>query len=797
MRTESGVWAVTFGQSLLKLARFAMVAAVAQFATSAVAETIHVDSVAELEGALGAATRLRQTRPAEPIVIQLAPGVYHLRQPITLDERLSGNPNAVTEIRAAAGGPVILSGGRALPRLSWEPLPDGVWRARVIGSPFARLWLEGRRLIRARYPNFDATIRPFGGFSADATSAGRVARWANPAGGIIHAIHKNRWGGTHIPILGKNPDGTLKLGPPTGNNRELGASDKERFVENIREELDAPDEWYFDAPAGWLYYRPEQAGAPPQLGFVASALETVVRVGGQANPVHDIRISGVQFRYTEPTFLKTTEPLLRSDWKFYRAGAVFIENAGRVEIVRNDFSELGGNAVVVSGRARSIAIRANEIRNIGASAIAFVGRRDAVRSPLFEYNEKLPLAAIDRTPGPRSDNFPSDSLAEDNLIHDIGEIEKQSAGVQIAMAARINVVHNSIYRVPRAGINIGDGTWGGHLLQGNDVFDTVLETGDHGAFNSWGRDRFWHPDRDEMDRRVAADRSLVWLDARETVIIRGNRFHCDHGWDIDLDDGSSNFLIEHNLMLAGGLKFREGFDRIARNNIMLNNTFHPHVWFRRSGDFFNHNIVMTGYQPILMKDWGSSVDWNLFPTEEALKRARANKTDTHSRAGDPEFIAPNIGDYRVRRGSPAETIGFRNFAMEFGVRPAALRARAEQPKFPVPVMRPPEGVAEAPQTFAGMQIKSVETLGEQSAAGLPRKEGVLVLAVDSQGLAARAGLQPGDVILAIIDDEYGQTDLTPIASDFVAAAQGRRWRGEIVLEIFRNQARKRLTLPLR
>lgn len=70
------------------------------------------------------------------------------------------------------------------------------------------------------------------------------------------------------------------------------------------------------------------------------------------------------------------------------------------------------------------------------------------------------------------------------------------------MAARITVDHNSIYRVPRAGINIGDGTWGGHRITHNDVFDTVLQTGDHGAFNSWGRDRYWHPDRAEMDRDV-------------------------------------------------------------------------------------------------------------------------------------------------------------------------------------------------------------------------------------------------------------------------------------------------------
>ena len=61
------------------------------------------------------------------------------------------------------------------------------------------------------------------------------------------------------------------------------------------------------------------------------------------------------------------------------------------------------------------------------------------------------------------------------------------------MAASITVSHCSIYDMPRAGINIGDGCWGGHVIEFCDVFDTVKETGDHGSFNSWGRDRYWLP----------------------------------------------------------------------------------------------------------------------------------------------------------------------------------------------------------------------------------------------------------------------------------------------------------------
>ena len=98
---------------------------------------------------------------------------------------------------------------------------------------------------------------------------------------------------------------------------------------------------------------------------------------------------------------------------------------------------------------------------------------------------------LDTAPGPKTDNYPADCRVEDCLLHGFGVVEKQTAGVEISMSESITVSHASIYDCPRAGINIGDGCWGGHVIEYCDVFDTVKETGDHGSFNSWGRDRYW------------------------------------------------------------------------------------------------------------------------------------------------------------------------------------------------------------------------------------------------------------------------------------------------------------------
>ena len=266
----------------------------------------------------------------------------------------------------------------------------------------------------------------------------------------------------------------------------------------------------------------------------------------------------------------------------------------------------------INGYNRSIEITGNHIYNCGASAVSFVGDTAAVRSPSYQYREFVSMKELDTIVGPANNLYPLNCKVENNLIHRIGRIEKQVAGVQISMAMKIHVKNNSIYDVPRSGINVSEGTWGGHIIEYNDVFNTVLETSDHGSFNSWGRDRFWHPNRNVMDSLTLENPKMPLWDAVHTTIIRNNRFRCDHGWDIDLDDGSSNYHIYNNLCLNRGLKLREGFYRVVENNIMVNNSFHPHVWFSNSEDVFTKNIMMKKYADIRLDSWGKTVDYNFF-----------------------------------------------------------------------------------------------------------------------------------------------------------------------------------------
>ncbi|MBN2806589.1 MAG: right-handed parallel beta-helix repeat-containing protein [Prolixibacteraceae bacterium] len=684
------------------------------------------------------------------VTIFLRGGEYRLNQPIVFSPE-DGNVDKHLVLTSFPGEQAVISGGIQL-KLTWQPYKNGIMQAKV--SPkitIDMLIVDGKIRHMARYPNFDSTAIRFNGTSADATSPERVTTWKNPAGGFLHAMHVSDWGDFHYRISAKDEHGNLDLEGGWQNNRPYGLSKENRMVEHIFEELDAPEEWFYDTNEAILYYYPLPNEDIHKAIVEVAQLKHLIEFRGTAQkPVRNITIKNIEFTQTARTFMEHYEPLLRSDWTMYRGGTIVFEGTDNCQVSGCYLHNLGGNAVFFSNYNRNSAVTGSHITQIGASAICFVGDTNAVRSPLFNYHHSLPLALIDTMTGPKNNNYPAHCLVHDNLIHTIGLFEKQITGVELSMCKSITVSHNSIYDVPRAGINVSEGTWGGHIIEYNDVFDTVKETGDHGSFNSWGRDRFWHPNRDEMNRITANVPSLILADAIATVVIRNNRFRCDRGWDIDLDDGSSNYHIYNNLCLNGGIKLREGFYRVVENNILINNTFHPHVWFENSGDVFARNIVMEPYEPIQLLGWGAMVDYNIFTNPKALAEATNVGIDKHSIVYPVDFQYPDNGDFRVKNSTTdVFRMGFLNFDMDgFGVVSSHLKTLAKTPKINAPIINMEKSESNKIEWF-GWRVKNLDTQGERSATGMDSERGVYVISMVDHYSKLKDFLRSNDVIIMI------------------------------------------------
>ncbi len=702
-----------------------------------------------------------------PVTIVVEAGNYYLPETIVFDS--SDNRSSLI-FMAEEEGKVFVSGGSRI-RPNWKKMSNGMFVADVpAGTQMDQLYINGTRQRMARFPNAVAGKNVFdtwtlrhdmkGDSANDPLRTERIATWKNPKGAYIHAMHQSLWGDMHWLVKGKYPDGTLIEEGGWQNNRPSIKHPAYRMVENVFEELDVPGEWFLDSNDQRLYVIPENGTD------LTTALIEIVRLphlfefnGSIDRPVRNITMKGFVFRHTSRTFMQNREPLLRSDWTTYRGGAIVFNGAEDCQIIDSEFDQVGGNAVFVNNYNRNIVVKGCNIHDAGANGVAFVGDPESVRSPLFRYGPQN-YSTIDRTPGPKNRNFPQNCVVEDCLITRTGRVEKQTAPVQISMSHRITVRDCSIYDVPRAGINISEGTFGGHLIERCDVFNTVLETGDHGSFNSWGRDRYWTPDIRQTVPEVQSDPRLPLLDMLDSNIIRFNRWRCDHGWDIDLDDGSSWYRIHDNLLLNGGLKMREGYNRMATNNIIINNGLHPHVWYPNSGDVFSHNIVFTAHRPAIMDaaidkkgKWGREIDHNYFiSNENDRNKFMVNACDSNSIVLDAAFVNAAKGDFRLTSDGLSKASGFQNFPMNmFGVKKPALKKLAQQPEIPTLKI-----VKEANKSASSMKAvwygcTLTEPVGNDlSAYGVSLGEqGIGLETIPPDCMPEKWGFKKGDLLLAI------------------------------------------------
>ena len=174
------------------------------------------------------------------------------------------------------------------------------------------------------------------------------------------------------------------------------------YVENVLAELDEYDEWYFDNDTQTLYYAHNGTGAPPDdWTFVSPELARLVGVvGSQEAPVQNVTIRGLGFRDARITYLDDWGVPSGGDWALHRGAAVFLEGVERASVEASKFERVDGNAVLVSGYARSVVLQNNEFAWVGDCAMAAWGRTDD----------------WDATKG----DFPRGTVVKDNYAHELG-----------------------------------------------------------------------------------------------------------------------------------------------------------------------------------------------------------------------------------------------------------------------------------------------------------------------------------------------------------------------------------------
>ena len=143
----------------------------------------------------------------------------------------------------------------------------------------------------------------------------------------------------------------------------------------------------------------------------------------------------------------------------------------------------------------------------------------------------------------------------------------------------------------------------------------------------------------------------------------------------------------------------------------------------------------------------------------------------------------------MSENSPAIQLGFQNFPMDqFGVQKPALKEKAKTPEIPSVFITHEGTRSGATSTWLGATIKDIENMGERSATGLKDDKGVLIKILPAGCIAARGGLEEGDVIVFCEDKDIENV------SELMRCYQGNNWKGVLNITVIRNQKEFKLLL---
>jgi hypothetical protein len=272
-------------------------------------------------------------------------------------------------LRAYRNERPVLSGGVAI--TNWQAGADGLWKAPLPEVKtgqwhFTQLFVNDQRRFRPRLPE-TGYYKIAGELDPSGEAGGRGcdrfvfgadnirADWTRLNDVEVLAFHS--WSMSRLPIKAVDAEKKVVSFHGTSPSKDWWgkfAKGNRYLVENVKEALRQPGQWYLDRAAGELLYLPRAGEAPDNARVVAPRLEQLVVFAGDAEGgkyVQNILLQGLTFAHAA--------------WRIPRTGQSIPQ------------AEINLGAALSATAARDLVIEGCVVRNVGAYAMAFgAGCRD-------------------------------------------------------------------------------------------------------------------------------------------------------------------------------------------------------------------------------------------------------------------------------------------------------------------------------------------------------------------------------------------------------------------------------------
>ena len=611
-----------------------------------------------------------QANPGKTATVKIASGDYYLDEAVFLGPEDSFT---VYEAKDPAAKPNFTRGieitGWRIAENGWfvtniESVKNGDWW-------FECLFVNGKRAVHARTPNADAPEgrRYFYLLNVDEANPStrfaprleqkalfaEIAALPNPEDVKMMCYHSWESSLHRVQSVDTFKNQVTLTGGPRWNLNYWGPNLR-YHIEGVESAMDQPGEFLLKRDGTCLYV--------PRAG---ETLENV-RFFAPSGPKRFEECGFVKFQGSEEKVRDITFRNLKfscDTWNLPKEG------------LSDGQSAVSSPISILANRAENLVFESCEVRNIGGYAFHF---HQACRNCRVEkcLLEDLGAGGVRIGAGHGTDlspeNLTSETIVQNCIIRGYGRIDAGGIGVWIGHSPKNQVLHNDISDGFYTGVSLG-WVWGyrdSAAVENHIEFNHIHHIG-------WG---------------VLSDMGGVYsLGISPGTTVSNNVIHDVNsynrygrgGWGLYTDEGSSNILMENNLVYrthTGNFHQHYGKENILRNNIfafsreeqMQRSRPEEHLSFT-----LERNIIVFDSaegQTLLRGNWKnqfSALDKNIYWNMDSeagvnfldmpLREWQKLGKDLTSIIADPCFVDAKAGDFRFTEDSKPvlEKVGFKPF----------------------------------------------------------------------------------------------------------------------------------------
>ncbi|WP_406841586.1 discoidin domain-containing protein (plasmid) [Streptomyces sp. AHU1] len=401
--------------------------------------------------------REMHTDTSGDIRVRLMSGTYRLSRTFTLNAEDSGHDDSKIVYEAAPGTHPVISGGKQV--TGWEAADSEghVYKARVGDVDTRQLYVDGALQTRAR-----SSKNPTG-FSKTSTgytfTDSSLAAYKHPSD--LEVVSSWGWKLMRCPVQAINDD-TMTMQQPCWHNANLQQGQEIQtptWLENARELLDTPGEWYLDKSEGEIYYWPKADQDLSTATVTIPLVQNLVDLNGTRSvPVSGVTFRGITFAYSTWLAPSSADGLVEGQAGFRMIGdnpdfdstrlkwqktpgAVNVSYGDHIAFENNTFTHLGAVGLNLNTGSQNTRITGNLFHEIAATGIQIGG-----------------VTASDAHPDDPRD-LTRNTTVDNNAVTQAADQYNGSVGILAGYTDHTVISHNKVHDLPYSGISVGWG-WG-------------------------------------------------------------------------------------------------------------------------------------------------------------------------------------------------------------------------------------------------------------------------------------------------------------------------------------------------